>query len=67
VVWFLNVILCEGQDSREADEVEKELEHTLLLNTMDNEMHELNKRLEQKEVIFMICFEILYISDQNVF
>lgn len=38
-----------GEDSREADEVEKELEHTLLLNTMDKEMHELNKQLEQKE------------------
>ncbi|WJX95166.1 Kinesin-like protein KIN-4A [Trifolium repens] len=38
-----------GQDLTEADEVEKELEHTLLLNTMDKEMHELNKRLEQKE------------------
>nr|XP_027192618.1 kinesin-like protein KIN-4A isoform X1 [Cicer arietinum] len=38
-----------GEDSREADEVVKELEHTLLQNTMDREMHELNKRLEQKE------------------
>jgi kinesin family protein 4/21/27 len=42
----LVVILCEGQDSREADEVKKELQHTLLLNTMDKEMHELNKQLE---------------------
>ncbi|XP_058765816.1 kinesin-like protein KIN-4A [Vicia villosa] len=38
-----------GEDLKEADEVEKELEHTLLLNTMDKEMHELNKQLEQKE------------------
>ncbi|ESW27894.1 hypothetical protein PHAVU_003G241500 [Phaseolus vulgaris] len=38
-----------GDDSRETDEVEKELEHALLQNTMDKEMNELNKRLEQKE------------------
>lgn len=39
-----------GEDSRETDEVAKELEHAVLQNTMDKEMHELNKRLEQKEV-----------------
>lgn len=39
-------LIFVGEDSREADEVEKELEHTLLLNTMDKEMHELNKQLE---------------------
>ncbi|KAK7251004.1 hypothetical protein RIF29_33855 [Crotalaria pallida] len=38
-----------GEDSRETDEVAKELEHVLLQNTMDKEMNELNKRLEQKE------------------
>ncbi|KAK7331036.1 hypothetical protein VNO77_25245 [Canavalia gladiata] len=38
-----------GEDSREADEATKELEHVLLQNTMDKEMNELNKRLEQKE------------------
>jgi len=42
-----------GDDSRETDEVEKELEHALLQNTMDKEMNELNKRLEQKEVSFL--------------
>ncbi|XP_061355548.1 kinesin-like protein KIN-4A [Gastrolobium bilobum] len=36
-------------DSREIEEVAKEWEHTLLQNTMDRELHELNKRLEQKE------------------
>ncbi|WJX09492.1 Kinesin-like protein KIN-4A, variant 2 [Trifolium repens] len=36
-------------DSREIEEVEKEWEHTLLQNSMDRELHELNKRLEQKE------------------
>lgn len=38
-------------DSREIDEeVAKEWEHTLLQNTMDKELHELNRRLEEKEV-----------------
>ncbi|KAI4337005.1 hypothetical protein L6164_015467 [Bauhinia variegata] len=36
-------------DSREMEEVAKEWEHTLLQNSMDRELHELNKRLEQKE------------------
>ncbi|KAK9271250.1 hypothetical protein L1049_026840 [Liquidambar formosana] len=37
-------------DSGEIDEeVAKEWEHTLLQNTMDKELNELNKRLEQKE------------------
>ncbi|XP_071712152.1 kinesin-like protein KIN-4A [Rutidosis leptorrhynchoides] len=31
------------------DEVAKEWEHTLLQDSMDKELHELNKRLEQKE------------------
>ncbi|KAG4943633.1 hypothetical protein JHK85_048279 [Glycine max] len=38
-----------GEDSKETDEAAKELEHVLLQNTMDKEMNELNKRLEQKE------------------
>ncbi|KAK6938656.1 Kinesin motor domain, partial [Dillenia turbinata] len=37
-------------DSKEIDEEEaKEWEHTLLQSTMDKELNELNKRLEQKE------------------
>ncbi|XP_019437938.1 PREDICTED: kinesin-like protein KIN-4A isoform X7 [Lupinus angustifolius] len=36
-------------DSKEIEEVAKEWEHTLLQNSMDKELHELNKRLEQKE------------------
>ncbi|KAJ6939830.1 hypothetical protein NC651_006099 [Populus alba x Populus x berolinensis] len=37
-------------DSRDIDEeVAKEWEHTLLQNTMDKELHELNRRLEEKE------------------
>ncbi|KAI4314987.1 hypothetical protein L6164_027841 [Bauhinia variegata] len=38
-----------GEISRETDEAAKEWEHALLQNTMDKEMNELNKRLEQKE------------------
>ncbi|KAK9112692.1 hypothetical protein Scep_020211 [Stephania cephalantha] len=39
-----------GDNSKEIDEeVAKEWEHTLLQNTMDKELNELNKRLEQKE------------------
>ncbi|KAJ8772897.1 hypothetical protein K2173_028074 [Erythroxylum novogranatense] len=39
-----------ADDSREIDEeVAKEWEHTLLQNTMDKELHELNRRLEEKE------------------
>lgn len=40
----------------ETDEATKELEHALLQNTMDKEMKELNKRLEQKEVSFISHF-----------
>ncbi|RZC48473.1 hypothetical protein C5167_016901 [Papaver somniferum] len=41
-------ITCDN--SKEIDEeVAKEWEHTLLQNTMDKELNELNKRLEQKE------------------
>ncbi|RYR78758.1 hypothetical protein Ahy_A01g003617 isoform C [Arachis hypogaea] len=42
-------LLLSGDDSGESDEAVKELEHALLQNTMDKEMNELNKRLEQKE------------------
>lgn len=40
-------------DSREIEEVAKEWEHTQLQNSMDRELHELNKRLEQKEVVIV--------------
>ncbi|GKV04578.1 hypothetical protein SLEP1_g16725 [Rubroshorea leprosula] len=37
-------------DSRESDDdVSKEWEHTLLQNSMDKELHDLNRRLEEKE------------------
>ncbi|KAK1587858.1 hypothetical protein Q3G72_017552 [Acer saccharum] len=38
-----------GENSREIDEVTKEWEHAVRRNTMDKELNELNKRLEQKE------------------
>ncbi|XP_023523957.1 kinesin-like protein KIN-4A [Cucurbita pepo subsp. pepo] len=38
-----------GDSSEIDEEVAKEWEHTLLQNSMDKELHELNKRLEQKE------------------
>ncbi|KAM1262159.1 hypothetical protein ACFX13_028023 [Malus domestica] len=41
--------ITSGEDCKEIDEVKKELEHQLLQNTMDTELNELNKRLEQKE------------------
>ncbi|RHN70313.1 putative plus-end-directed kinesin ATPase [Medicago truncatula] len=50
-------------DSREIEEVAKEWEHKLLQNSMDRELHELNKRLEQKEVSEMKLFGV---SDAEV-
>ena len=46
---------CVG-DSREIDEEAKEWEHKLLQNSMDKELHELNRRLEEKEVSFHLFF-----------
>eukprot|EP00268_Persea_americana_P049671 TRINITY_DN5337_c2_g1_i2.p1 TRINITY_DN5337_c2_g1~~TRINITY_DN5337_c2_g1_i2.p1 ORF type:complete len:933 (-),score=237.96 TRINITY_DN5337_c2_g1_i2:2230-5028(-) len=43
-------IITAGDNEKEIDEeVAKEWEHTILQNTMDRELNELNKRLEQKE------------------
>jgi len=47
-----------GEDSRETDEAAKELEHVLFQNTMDKEMNELNKHLEQKEVLFLLFVDL---------
>ncbi|XXG56209.1 hypothetical protein AAC387_Pa03g3688 [Persea americana] len=42
--------IITGDNEKEIDEeVAKEWEHTFLQNTMDRELNELNKRLEQKE------------------
>ncbi|KAL5556945.1 hypothetical protein UlMin_039181 [Ulmus minor] len=38
-----------GENSREVDVATKQWEHELLQNTLDKELNELNKRLEQKE------------------
>lgn len=47
----LKLLLSAGDNEKEIDEeVAKEWEHTFLQNTMDRELNELNKRLEQKEV-----------------
>lgn len=39
-----------GENHREINVATKEREHELLQNTLDEELNELNKRLEQKEV-----------------
>ncbi|OMP01938.1 hypothetical protein COLO4_11456 [Corchorus olitorius] len=44
----MDEVLSDGSPG-EIDEVAKELEHALWRNTMDRELNELNKRLEQKE------------------
>ncbi|XVF61223.1 hypothetical protein PTKIN_Ptkin08bG0112700 [Pterospermum kingtungense] len=41
--------VVSDENPEEIDEVAKELEHALRQNTMDRELNELNKRLEQKE------------------
>ena len=50
-----NYLMVEATtgDSREVDEEAKEWEHKLLQNSMDKELHELNRRLEEKEVSFI--------------
>eukprot|EP01018_Ginkgo_biloba_P015048 Gb_15753 [translate_table: standard] len=49
-----SMILNAGEESREVEEEEvaKELEHSFLQDTMDKELQELDKRLEQKEYIW---------------
>lgn len=47
--YHMNGTIIAG-DSREIDEdASKEWEHTLLQNSLDKELHELNRRLEEKE------------------
>lgn len=54
-------LLLYAGDSREVDEEAKEWEHKLLQNSMDKELHELNRRLEEKEVSFTcyLCTRVL--------
>ncbi|XP_022865936.1 kinesin-like protein KIN-4A isoform X1 [Olea europaea var. sylvestris] len=48
--------MSENGDSGDIDEdTAKELEHTYLQNTMDKELNELNRRLEQKESEMKLC------------
>ncbi|CAI9757911.1 unnamed protein product [Fraxinus pennsylvanica] len=48
--------MSESGDSGDIDEdTVKELEHTYLQNTMDKELNELNRRLEQKESEMKLC------------
>ncbi|KAL2520918.1 Kinesin-like protein FRA1 [Forsythia ovata] len=48
--------MSESGDSGDNDEdAAKELEHTYLQNTMDKELNELNRRLEQKESEMKLC------------
>lgn len=54
-VWHFTLIYT-GESPREFDEVTKEWEHALLQDTMDKELNELNKRLEQKEVSLFALF-----------
>ncbi|CAA2971860.1 kinesin KIN-4A isoform X1 [Olea europaea subsp. europaea] len=48
--------MSESGDSGDTDEdTVKELEHTYLQNTMDKELNELNRRLEQKKSEMKLC------------
>lgn len=48
-------MLISGDNAKDIDEeVAKEWEHTILQDTMDKELNDLNKRLEQKEVIWKL-------------
>lgn len=48
----VKLLISADENPGEIDEVAKELEHALRRNTMDRELDELNKCLEQKEVPF---------------
>lgn len=52
--FFSPLPICADGNSSEIEEVAKEWEHALWRNTMDNELNELNKCLEQKEVSFIV-------------
>lgn len=59
----LKLLLSAGDNEKEIDEeVAKEWEHTILQNTMDRELNELNKRLEQKEVYLPILANIVCVG-----
>ncbi|KDP31975.1 hypothetical protein JCGZ_12436 [Jatropha curcas] len=47
-----------GESSEEIDEAAKEWEHALMQGTMDKQLNELNKRLEQKESEMKLFVEV---------
>jgi hypothetical protein len=53
--WFLHIHWCSlpaaGNPKDIEDEVAKEWEHTMLQDSMGKELNELNRQLEQKEVL----------------
>jgi hypothetical protein len=58
-VFFPNCISINVLFSDEVDEEEKEREHSFMQDQLDKELQELDKRLQQKEVL-VPC---LYYSD----
>lgn len=54
----VKLLISADENPGEIDEVAKELEHALRRNTMDRELDELNKCLEQKEVPFFLSPDI---------
>lgn len=51
--------------SGEVDE-EKEREHSSMQEQLDKELHELDKRLQQKEVLFSILLVVLHVYILNL-
>lgn len=51
--------------SGEVDE-EKEREHSSMQDQLDKELHELDKRLQQKEVLFSILLVLLHVCILNL-
>lgn len=50
---YSGILHLAGENPSEIDEVTKEWEHQRLQNTLDMELNDLNKRLEQKEVFVL--------------
>jgi hypothetical protein len=59
-VFFPNCISINVLFSDEVDEEEKEREHSFMQDQLDKELQELDKRLQQKEVLVpcLYCFEL---------
>jgi len=62
------LIPSAGDNAKDIDEeVAKEWEHTILQDTMGKELNELNKRLEQKEVIEILLLVNCFCIFQRTF